>query len=455
MTREPSFCLISLISFQVKLLDRALLPGDVVQFMPHIQPSDQMGIVSDCKVQLVLRVLGTNQVFEYVSANDFEDISPIAEELICLYKNWVGYVTDTSLTVTLETADGSILKMSDYDFLLLEDVSTERSDRCHFEDFPFVGQKVVARKQQLRYASWISRTDTSHIYSSRRFPPNFKLLMTVKNVELERIDVKWLYCVAVNNRNGKSQYDLSSLTQPPADVISGDDLKLVRQLNYFGKNSLQTGDRGYYVVRENDVASCLTDWQHRLGDDTMSESEDHMETDEQKEAQPVARDTIPVYTSKRQIYPKKKSSVPVKRIRNKRLKPAKRLDIRSQNARLTKGSRVAVEVIATETLVSVIWQNAELQESIPSSHLLPVRHVDNHELFPGDFVVENKSEFTYDRYAVVKQVDHSARTAVIMWFKDDGLGNPKEDGTESVSVYDIKGEKAVIKPYLIISIFLF
>jgi ubiquitin-conjugating enzyme E2 O len=75
---------------------------------------------------------------------------------------------------------------------------------------------------------------------------------------------------------------------------------------------------------------------------------------------------------------------------------------------------------------------------VPSNQFYPVQHVDSHEFFPGDFVVENRTEFTYNTYGVVQKVDHAARTAVIQWLEYNPDEPPKQKELESVSVYDIK-----------------
>jgi hypothetical protein len=309
--------------------------------MGQSRQQQQMGFVSDGIVRLDLRILGTNQVVRNVLWSDLLPAAPVDEQVIILYRNWIGYVVENSFKVTLVTADGSVLTMSDYDFLLLEDVSTERHDRCHFEEFPFVGQKVIARKKHLRYATWISRTPTSHIYGSCDFPSNFKILMTVREVKLEQLDVKWMYCVSDDKVMCSAH---SSPLKPPSDLITGPDLDSVRMLNYFSKNALQTGDRAYYIVKESDEFVTYRDWQH-----AFTEDESQSDNDEKQKAAPdaalapapaPASSAVRVHACTR----KKEVSVSVKRIRKKRLRPAKRLDIRSRNASLIPGSRVAVEV---------------------------------------------------------------------------------------------------------------
>lgn len=43
-----------------------------------------------------------------------------------------------------------------------------------------------------------------------------------------------------------------------------------------------------------------------------------------------------------------------------------------------------------QLLFSNALQNGSVQSDIPASELYPVNHVDDHEYFPGDFIVEQR-----------------------------------------------------------------
>ena len=59
--------------------------------------------------------------------------------------------------------------------------------------------------------------------------------------------------------------------------------------------------------------------------------------------------------------------------------------------RLASDERVSVEVVSTETIVAVRWQDYTLTRDILSTELHPVLHVDDLEFFPGDFVVDKSN----------------------------------------------------------------
>lgn len=81
------------------------------------------------------------------------------------------------------------------------------------------------------------------------------------------------------------------------------------------------------------------------------------------------------------------------------------------------GDRVVVETLSTSSLADVIWQDGSVEQSIPSTLLYPIHHLDDKEFFPGDFVVENKEDALMQVYGVVQSVDHAGRTARVKWFR--------------------------------------
>lgn len=77
---------------------------------------------------------------------------------------------------------------------------------------------------------------------------------------------------------------------------------------------------------------------------------------------------------------------PVKR----RRKRAKRKRKAMPHMQVNVGDRVCVEVVSTNTTVDVVWQDKRKTSGIPSTHLTPVFHLDEHEFFPGDYVNDKR-----------------------------------------------------------------
>ena len=49
-----------------------------------------------------------------------------------------------------------------------------------------------------------------------------------------------------------------------------------------------------------------------------------------------------------------------------------------------------------------MWQDGRVESGLSSSELYPVQHLDDHEFFPGDFVIESKEGFHPHNYGVIQ-----------------------------------------------------
>ncbi|ALC45839.1 CG10254 [Drosophila busckii] len=106
------------------------------------------------------------------------------------------------------------------------------------------------------------------------------------------------------------------------------------------------------------------------------------------------------------------------------------------------GDEMVVETLVVYSTLTVVWQDGTVENSIPSTELYPIHHLDNHEFFPGDFVskANNYSPSPMD-YGVIQSVDHDERIAKVKWFNIYGnMSNPVPScrETEELSVYDLR-----------------
>lgn len=121
----------------------------------------------------------------------------------------------------------------------------------------------------------------------------------------------------------------------------------------------------------------------------------------------------------------------------------------SANSNTERMAAVGDEVI-TETLVvyssaTVVWQDGTVETNIPSTELCPIHHLDDHEFFPGDFVLAGNTDPLHNPsfrdYGVIQNVDHHGRTAKVKWFSTYTCTEepqPSYNGESEVSVYDLK-----------------
>lgn len=79
------------------------------------------------------------------------------------------------------------------------------------------------------------------------------------------------------------------------------------------------------------------------------------------------------------------------------------------------GEELVTETRLVYSTATVVWQDGTIEENISSRQLFPIHHLDEHEFFPGDFVLAG-DDGTYRNYGVVQRVDHAGRTATVKWF---------------------------------------
>ncbi|KAM7362548.1 (E3-independent) E2 ubiquitin-conjugating enzyme UBE2O [Cochliomyia hominivorax] len=109
------------------------------------------------------------------------------------------------------------------------------------------------------------------------------------------------------------------------------------------------------------------------------------------------------------------------------------------------GDELVTEALLVYSTATVVWQDGTIETDIPSTQLYPIHYLDNHEFFPGDFVVSAKEEldFSHRDYGVIQTVDHQGRTAHVKWFTTYTSADepkPTYKGESECSVYDLKDQ---------------
>lgn len=107
------------------------------------------------------------------------------------------------------------------------------------------------------------------------------------------------------------------------------------------------------------------------------------------------------------------------------------------------GDEVITEALVVYSTATVVWQDGQIESGIPSTQLYPIHHLDDHEFFPGDFVLAGTTDedASHREYGAIQRVDHQGRTAAVRWFRtytcaDEPL--PQFLAETEVSVYDLK-----------------
>ncbi|XP_073814917.1 (E3-independent) E2 ubiquitin-conjugating enzyme UBE2O [Musca autumnalis] len=143
--------------------------------------------------------------------------------------------------------------------------------------------------------------------------------------------------------------------------------------------------------------------------------------------------TSPINLTKRQL----------KKAKNKKTLKKPLLSELKKEFTPKEGCELATEALLVYSTATVVWQDGTVECDIPSTELYPIHHVDNHEFFPGDFVISGieDAEVNYRDYGVIQTVDHEGRIAHVKWFTTyTSADEPKPafKGESEVSVYDLK-----------------
>lgn len=444
------------------------------------------------RVYCSLQVLGTNKVIEGVKTSELRRLTPICNDIIVLYNGWIGYNHENSYTVCLESADGSKCRIADDLLDRLEDAQDARPIGSEFDEgIPYVGQQFLAKRNTLNLADWIERTPAMDKWLASKNKHN-KMLVTVTKVTVS-VDPRWLCCIQSDVLRAEKElmpmecqllgemrtaglssptvvgavfdidrlrdvFNRSSVTQyaspPQPSRIGGEyDIENMFELNCHGASSMQLGDRAYYTIKPSDVLKSQDDWKFDIRHELQSRADDAgtdgdcednddelMDVDEQKSDYAASGRNSVEAGCKGQ----KRLGLCLRKIRRKakKLKPTRNLTTpRLCQVEVVPGREYAVELIATDTRCDVLWQDNTLEKDIPSYALYPVHHLDNHDYFPGDYVVENREagDPLSMEYGVIQSVDSAARTATVKWFKViPPSSEPVLQREEDTSVYDLK-----------------
>ena len=109
-------------------------------------------------------------------------------------------------------------------------------------------------------------------------------------------------------------------------------------------------------------------------------------------------------------------------------------------------------VMGSHTVADVVWQDGRREGGVAASTLLPITHLDDHDFWPDDLVLERplddddagspaRGRRPTPRSGVVLSVDAAERTATVAWLTrgDDGRLSPPDPTTATiVPVYSIR-----------------
>ncbi|XP_037523083.1 (E3-independent) E2 ubiquitin-conjugating enzyme isoform X2 [Rhipicephalus sanguineus] len=472
---------------KVKLHDRSLMPGDVVRKVVKGKDT-QLGYCRNTEVLATIQVLGTNCVINNVNSVDLVPLERFSQDVAIYLDSWVGMVQSFKTELTVRFPDGSTCILQEDDALDLEDVLDRRLPSSEFKEEGFYkGQRLCGPMRCFEAARWLNCTKETSALLSR---PHKHVQVTVDDVKVVYLFVQGVCKAYQDTSNGNNQND-----ELIKYVIEGEALDRVKMINIFERCALQIGDRNYYTLKATDNIVTLDEWKRLCAskysppvhnaecpqapenegvrqqpaavvashgdtrdcennrdfqacqDGTDSDYED-VEEDEASGSDSVSVTSGSTASSMDHHHRRTPAfrrgkhgpSLATKLLKKRKLRRTRKRQPVEQPS-MKPGDVLVTETLATYTTAQVVWQDGSVESGIPSADLYPIHHLDGHEFFPGDFVVENTDTPPAHEYAVVKKVDHSGRTAVVTKFKTYMAGadpHPEELGVEEVSVYDIK-----------------
>ncbi|XP_060857822.1 (E3-independent) E2 ubiquitin-conjugating enzyme UBE2O-like [Metopolophium dirhodum] len=411
---------------KVVLMDRSLMPGDVVRKFSEGKPS-QFGYCENIDIYATVKILNTNKIIENINFRNFTHTKPFAIHSSVFYESCVGEVYDVKRKVTFVSQNGSIFTLEDpnrRDF-----ISLSTSDSFSIDDNVFYhGQKLKICLDSLEKAKFLKISNLMkcllHNYKknfSYKFGSQW-VKVYVQDVIVSSVEVHW-YCQTSIRINLHETYW-------PERLFTGDNLKKLKTIDQFESCSIHVGDTYWYTIKYTDNLMTMKQWRSKCAEAfNIGTCSIHSKTNKKKhhnkllgtnqpsksshpiELDPINKDDLLLSNSCVQTL--KSNRVKRNRMRKSLIKKSKQFNI--PKVKTKPNSKVVVEICYTKSMVDVTWQDGTKETGVSSTDLYPVKTLGDLEFFPGNFVTE-KSPAT-DIYGVVESVDHAERTAHVQWFK--------------------------------------
>ncbi|BFZ03274.1 hypothetical protein BsWGS_06312 [Bradybaena similaris] len=466
---------------KVQLLDRSLMPGDVVKRLIPGQES-QCGFIMDMDVHCHLRILKTNKYIYSVNSKDLKPLQKFEYGQEVLYDLWLGRVEGFEIQVVLLFPDGARCVIDESELCSFRDVMEKRST-SEFSECPFYpGQELKGHLDSLTDAKWIVATPRHCHRTTSKKGKSSTVVVKVEKIVYRSVEVHWLY------RGFEKSDHVNEALRPPPNVIEGMSVERLKILDWFSHCSVQIGDYMTHCIKNDDIitsiepskaydpkTACIKDVTVKVVRDSDNKKQDETVANSVTSGTSIERETDDGDDAdfedvddgdKSGLHEKNGASGGGGRGTGggghggrKRSKVVKSLGQRHKSGKQSHGQKsnskkrvikecsfkpdevVQVEVEFTTSWATVMWQDGTVEKDIPSMELFPVHHLDDLEFFPGDFVLSTVDLPEPADYGVVVKADHAERTCLVHWMKtyevDKATAPTVVASNCEVSVYDI------------------
>ncbi|XP_005110437.1 (E3-independent) E2 ubiquitin-conjugating enzyme UBE2O [Aplysia californica] len=463
---------------KVKLVDRSLMPGDVVRRLIPGQDT-QCGFVMNMEVRAHLHILRSNKYLYNVDSKDLEPILKFESGQEVILDLWWGKVETVIVDTVLVFADGARCRVDEGDIVMYEDI-TEKQRHGEFSMcLHYPGQKLRGPMDALCDAKWLHSTPRYGHKAANKIGKSQIVYVTIEKIETRSVGVHWVF----GGSNGPD-----GVSTPPPRSIEGEAVARLKILDWFSGCSLQIGDRMLYRIKNDDhlvtvdpgkaydpstamikgtgiqIVQGTGDTGHdknnddaggpnneqgaKDGDDEGdTDYEDVDEGEDSDDAEDEKSGSVGSRAAGGRGKKRNKGGFKPGSLRHKASKQNPRTACkRSGKERVVKPDMVVeVEAEFTTSWAKVMWQDGSIESDIPSVELFPVHHLDELEFFPGDFVLSNIDLVEPADYGVVASADHAERTCKVHWYQVYDAGKaavnsvPKlVEANCEMSVYDLK-----------------
>eukprot|EP00004_Rigifila_ramosa_P020217 TRINITY_DN5235_c0_g1_i1.p1 TRINITY_DN5235_c0_g1~~TRINITY_DN5235_c0_g1_i1.p1 ORF type:complete len:912 (-),score=190.68 TRINITY_DN5235_c0_g1_i1:12-2747(-) len=363
---------------RLELLDRAVLPGDIV--FRRGDNMRQTGTVLTVQQFLSLQAIPKGARVVDIPSHRLRYLSPYTRGYFVTHASWLGRIEDSELDVLIRFPDGGeCWARSAID----SDLDVETNLIASDDDTPFApGMRVTAPPHFFRSCEWIRGSFRRH-----QFGLVVQVVPTI-------VWVQWI--TSCNN---------SAI--PPPSPLEGSLLTILETPDQHC--SWQRGDKGVFFVSPQ------------------------MPVEAEPDAEWVdEEDTEPDSTTRRRPLHPRRSAHGVSRV-GAVAKRARHAQSEEVDAAQYQGKSFVTEVV--RSVAEVLWQDGTVETGIASTSLFPAKHVGTHDFSPNDFVSkisagENRS------LGLVKKVDAQQRMATVLWLRrEDDVS--RVDQQEELSVYEI------------------
>ncbi|XP_049818002.1 (E3-independent) E2 ubiquitin-conjugating enzyme UBE2O isoform X2 [Aethina tumida] len=426
---------------KVRLMNRSIIPGDIVRRLVKGKET-QRGYCKETKQLATLQIVGTDKIIEHVASDRLQGLRPFqVEDAVCLDDKF-GRIENVEQLITMQSKCGSIVEVLTSINHELEDYWLAKRNRVGF-DMYYPGQEVICVPANLDQPHWLrrSRCIKRGAQSRQRF--------TIQAVEDVVVEVAWC-----------------GDTTHFAEVVA-DDVKRLKVLERPSDTCLELNERKLLKLGVSDVLLTKKQWSRKMAQMCRAETGNgggvkvrhvvggcNNKTRIPKMRAPVSPYSPPPSETQSEEFAADEdwwteegelsdeedcisTSSPISGTtkHNRRHYPPKPRE-------LVPGNTLAVEVVYVESKVTVVWQDGTVEKDVPSTQLYYSISLDDHEFFPGEWVVHDHKKLEEDKpemYGVIQSVDYLERTTTVKWFEySKEMNQPMDVSITEMSVYDLK-----------------